>query len=98
MLLMRLVEAPASAAAPEELPADQLACPAPGGAPTGTRWPLPGLAWAWPVGPGPLAEAMRPHNAAALMVEEWNHPAQRIYQELGMRYRPFAAAVQDTQF
>jgi hypothetical protein len=41
---------------------------------------------------------MRPHNAAALMVEEWNHPAQRIYQELGMRYRLFAAAAQDTQF
>lgn len=32
------------------------------------------------------------------MVEEWNHPAQRIYQELGMRYRPFGTAVQNTQF
>jgi GNAT superfamily N-acetyltransferase len=45
-----------------------------------------------------FAEAMRRHKAAALMVEEWNHPARRIYQELGMRYRPLAAAVQNTQF
>ncbi|MGO8958956.1 MAG: GNAT family N-acetyltransferase [Streptosporangiaceae bacterium] len=39
-----------------------------------------------------VAEALRRHDAAALMVEEWNHPAQRIYRELGMRYRALAAA------
>jgi GNAT superfamily N-acetyltransferase len=39
-----------------------------------------------------LAEALHRHDAAALMVEEWNHAAQRIYRDLGMRYQPVAAA------
>lgn len=39
-----------------------------------------------------LAEALRRHEAAALMVEEWNHAARRTYAGLGLRYRPLAAA------
>jgi GNAT superfamily N-acetyltransferase len=39
-----------------------------------------------------LAEALRRHRAAALMVEEWNHAARRTYSGLGLRYRPLAAA------
>jgi len=39
-----------------------------------------------------LAEALRRHGAAALMVEEWNHPAQRIYRGLGFRYQAVSAA------
>ena len=39
-----------------------------------------------------LAEALRRHQAAALMVEEWNHAARRTYSGLGLRYRPLAAA------
>lgn len=39
-----------------------------------------------------LAEALASHAAAALMVEEWNRVARRIYAGLGMRYRPVAAA------
>lgn len=39
-----------------------------------------------------LAEALRTHDAAALMVEDWNHTARRLYRDLGMRYRAVAAA------
>lgn len=39
-----------------------------------------------------LAEALDRHGAAALMVEEWNHAARRMYQGLGMRYQAVAAA------
>ena len=39
-----------------------------------------------------LAGALRGHEAAALMVEEWNHAARCTYAGLGMRYRPLAAA------
>jgi GNAT superfamily N-acetyltransferase len=39
-----------------------------------------------------LGEALRRHEAAALMVEDWNHAAQRIYRDLGMQYRAVAAA------
>jgi GNAT superfamily N-acetyltransferase len=39
-----------------------------------------------------LAEALRRHRAAALMVDEWNHAARRTYSGLGLRYRPLAAA------
>jgi len=39
-----------------------------------------------------LARALRRHEAAALMVEDWNHAAQRIYRDLGMRYQALAAA------
>jgi GNAT superfamily N-acetyltransferase len=39
-----------------------------------------------------VAEALHKHEAAALMVEEWNHTARRLYRGLGMRYRAVAAA------
>jgi GNAT superfamily N-acetyltransferase len=39
-----------------------------------------------------LAEALRRHEAAALMVDDWNHAALRIYTDLGLRYRALAAA------
>jgi GNAT superfamily N-acetyltransferase len=39
-----------------------------------------------------LAEALRRHEAAALMVEERYHAARRTYSGLGLRYRPLAAA------
>ncbi len=38
-----------------------------------------------------LAEALARHGAAALMVEEWNHSAIRLYRRLGMRYRALTA-------
>ncbi|MGH3380725.1 MAG: GNAT family N-acetyltransferase [Actinoallomurus sp.] len=39
-----------------------------------------------------LAAALARHGNAALMVDEWNHAAIRLYQRLGMRYRPILAA------
>lgn len=39
-----------------------------------------------------LGAALRRHGAAALMVDEWNHSAIRLYESLGMRYRPLLAA------
>lgn len=39
-----------------------------------------------------LAEARGRHGRAALMVDEWNHAAVRMYQGLGMVYRPVKAA------
>ena len=39
-----------------------------------------------------FAEAARCHEAVALMVEEWNHTAQRSYRDLGLRYQAVAAA------
>ncbi len=39
-----------------------------------------------------LAEALRDHGAAALMVDQWNDAAIRLYLRLGMRYRPVAVA------
>ena len=39
-----------------------------------------------------LAEALRDHGAAALMVDQWNDAAIRLYVKLGMRYRPVAVA------
>jgi ribosomal protein S18 acetylase RimI-like enzyme len=39
-----------------------------------------------------LAEALAKHGSAALMVDEQNHPAIRLYRSLGMRYRALAAA------
>lgn len=38
------------------------------------------------------AEAVARHGTAALMVDEWNRTAVRLYQGLGMRYRPLLAA------
>ncbi|WP_406297315.1 GNAT family N-acetyltransferase [Embleya sp. NBC_00888] len=39
-----------------------------------------------------LAEARGRHGGAALMVDEWNHTAIRMYEGLGMTYRPVKAA------
>jgi GNAT superfamily N-acetyltransferase len=39
-----------------------------------------------------LAEALRGHGAAALMVDQWNDAAIQLYLKLGMRYRPVAVA------
>jgi GNAT superfamily N-acetyltransferase len=39
-----------------------------------------------------IAEALARHASAALMVDEWNEPAVRLYRRLGMRYRPVLAA------
>ncbi|WP_246144517.1 GNAT family N-acetyltransferase [Actinacidiphila oryziradicis] len=39
-----------------------------------------------------LAEALRLHGAAALMVNDWNHAALRLYLGMGLRYRPLRAA------
>ena len=39
-----------------------------------------------------LAEALREHGAAALMVDQWNDAAIQLYLKLGMRYRPVAVA------
>jgi len=39
-----------------------------------------------------LAEALRRHEAAALMVDDWNHAALRIYTSLGLRYQALGAA------
>jgi GNAT superfamily N-acetyltransferase len=39
-----------------------------------------------------LREALASHGAAALMVEEWNEPAIRLYRSLGMSYRTLTAA------
>ena len=39
-----------------------------------------------------LSEALRRHQAAALMVEEWNRTAQRIYRDLGLHYQAVSAA------
>ncbi|MGC0421295.1 GNAT family N-acetyltransferase [Embleya sp. AB8] len=39
-----------------------------------------------------LAEARARHGGAALMVDEWNHAAVRLYERLGMVYRPVEAA------
>lgn len=40
-----------------------------------------------------IAEALKVHGAAALMVNDWNHAAIRLYEGLGMRYRPLSAAM-----
>lgn len=39
-----------------------------------------------------LAEALARHGSAALMVDDWNHAAIRLYRSLGMSYRPIRAA------
>jgi GNAT superfamily N-acetyltransferase len=39
-----------------------------------------------------LAQALHDHEAAALMVDDWNHSACRLYRDLGMRYRALAVA------
>lgn len=39
-----------------------------------------------------FARALAKHGAAALMVEEWNEAAIRLYRSLGMRYRTLTAA------
>lgn len=39
-----------------------------------------------------LNAALARHGNAALMVDEWNRAAIRLYQRLGMRYRPVLAA------
>lgn len=39
-----------------------------------------------------VAEALRVHGTAALMVNEWNHAAIRLYESLDMRYRSLSAA------
>jgi GNAT superfamily N-acetyltransferase len=39
-----------------------------------------------------LAEALAKHGAAALMVDEQNHPAIRLYRSLGLGYRILTAA------
>ena len=39
-----------------------------------------------------LEEALAKHGAAALMVDEQNHSAVRLYRSLGMRYRMLTAA------
>jgi ribosomal protein S18 acetylase RimI-like enzyme len=45
-----------------------------------------------------LAEALSRHGGAALMVDEWNQTAVRLYQSIGMRYRPIRAAYVDRPF
>lgn len=39
-----------------------------------------------------LAEALRLHGAAALMVDDWNHAAVRLYLGMGLRHRSLGAA------
>jgi GNAT superfamily N-acetyltransferase len=39
-----------------------------------------------------LGEAFQRHDAVALMVEERNHAARRLYRDLGLRYQAMAAA------
>jgi len=39
-----------------------------------------------------VTEALRIHGAAALIVDDWNRPAIRLYEGMGMRYRPLSAA------
>lgn len=39
-----------------------------------------------------VAEALVRQGAAALMVEEWNHSAIRLYRGLGITYRALTAA------
>jgi ribosomal protein S18 acetylase RimI-like enzyme len=39
-----------------------------------------------------LAEALARHGAAALMVDEANQLARRLYQGLGLRYRALGVA------
>jgi GNAT superfamily N-acetyltransferase len=39
-----------------------------------------------------VREALARHGNAALMVDEWNETAVRLYRRLGMRYRPVLAA------
>ncbi|WP_404816876.1 GNAT family N-acetyltransferase [Streptomyces thermolineatus] len=39
-----------------------------------------------------LSEALSRHGRAALLVDDSNHAALRLYRSLGMRYRPLAAA------
>ncbi|GAA1405595.1 hypothetical protein GCM10009639_52730 [Kitasatospora putterlickiae] len=39
-----------------------------------------------------VAEALRTHGAVALMVDDWNHAAVRLYEGMGLRYRPLGAA------
>ncbi|WP_037605528.1 GNAT family N-acetyltransferase [Streptacidiphilus rugosus] len=38
------------------------------------------------------AAALTRHAAVGLMVEDWNTPARRVYERLGLRHRPVAAA------
>ena len=42
-----------------------------------------------------LAEALRQHNAAALMVNDWNHAALQLYLGMGFRCQFMAAAAAD---
>ena len=44
------------------------------------------------VGDFVLAAALARHGGAALMVDAWNQAAIRLYQSLGMHYRPVLAA------
>ncbi|MFJ2609513.1 MULTISPECIES: GNAT family N-acetyltransferase [unclassified Streptomyces] len=39
-----------------------------------------------------VTEALKVHGAAALMVNDWNHAARRLYEGMGLRYRPLSAA------
>lgn len=39
-----------------------------------------------------LNRALHRHEAVALMVDDWNHAARRLYRSLGLRYQAVAAA------
>jgi GNAT superfamily N-acetyltransferase len=39
-----------------------------------------------------LGRAFQQHDAVALMVEQWNHAARRLYRDLGLCYQAVAAA------
>jgi ribosomal protein S18 acetylase RimI-like enzyme len=43
-----------------------------------------------------LAGALGAHGAAALMVDDGNHAARRLYEGLGLRYRPLGVAAVTT--
>lgn len=45
-----------------------------------------------------VAEALRRYGCAALMVDEWNEAAIRLYRGLGMSYRPALAAYVERPF
>ncbi|MFF7457188.1 GNAT family N-acetyltransferase [Kitasatospora sp. NPDC008115] len=40
-----------------------------------------------------IAGALKTHGTAALMVDDWNQAAIRLYEGMGLRYRPLGAVV-----
>lgn len=39
-----------------------------------------------------VTEALRIYGVSALIVDDWNRPALRLYEGMGMQYRPLSAA------